>query len=82
MEYKAGNIVVARNIHNENKEFIFLMEELSMTGLDNSINHALNLSDEKYLEYSNAVKRYTMDNFSEMSVKYELIKILKTEFHS
>ena len=28
MEYKAGDIVVARNIHNENKEFIFEVDDI------------------------------------------------------
>lgn len=74
--------IVSKYCGFDNKEFIFFLEELSVNGLNNAINYVLDLSDEKYLEYSNAVKKYTIENFSEVSVRQEFVEILKREFNS
>jgi glycosyltransferase involved in cell wall biosynthesis len=62
------------------EEFIFEMDDLSPDGLNATINKVLGLDDVAYMEYSEAVKRYARDNFSQENVKKELIKIFRSEF--
>lgn len=61
------------------KDFIFEMDELSADGLHRSVNQVLDLDDQEYVNYSNAVKSYACDQYSPVEVKKELTRILKGE---
>jgi len=72
--------IVSRYCGFAHEEFIFEMQgELAPLSLSEAIDKALSLDDDTYVKYSNAVKNYTIDNFSTASVKKDLLKILKLE---
>ncbi|SOD19858.1 glycosyltransferase [Pedobacter xixiisoli] len=58
------------------KDFIFEMDELTIDCLMQNIEAVLALSDEYYLQSSNKVKNYTLENFSVASVKDSFKKIM------
>ena len=60
------------------KDFIFEMDELTMECLMLNIEEVLALSDEAYLQKSDKVKKYILDNFTVSSVKNSF-KNLMTE---
>jgi hypothetical protein len=62
-------------------DFIFEMETLSIAGLQEMIEKVLDMDDQAYIDCSNAVKEYTLENFSAAQVKQELIDILKTKLY-
>lgn len=61
------------------KDFIFEMDELSVAGLQRSVDKLLDLSDEEYVNYSHAVKNFACENYSPGKVKNVLTRILKGE---
>ncbi|QNK61058.1 hypothetical protein H7F33_10720 [Pedobacter sp. PAMC26386] len=63
----------------DKEEFIFVMEDLSVQGLNDTINRVLKMTDDTYFCYSNAVKNYAIKEFSSSEVKKELIRILEVE---
>lgn len=71
--------IVSRYCGFPREEFIFEMDELSVSGLNETIDRVLKLDDQSYLNYSNTVKAYTQEAFSVTKVKENLLKILKTE---
>lgn len=60
-------------------DFIFEMEDLSVSGLSDTIDRVLNLDDQSYLDYSQAVKSYACTEYAVPEIKMELIRILKSE---
>ncbi|SHF60957.1 glycosyltransferase [Pedobacter caeni] len=71
--------IVSKYCGFESKDFIFEIEDLSVEGLNSTINKAMQLDDTTYFEYSAAVKMYTNEHFSAPGVKSELKKILTLE---
>lgn len=71
--------VVSRYCGFPAQDFIFEIDELSVDGLHRSINRVLNLDDQEYVDYSNAVKDYACEKYSPKEVKKELTHILRQE---
>ncbi|TKC08561.1 glycosyltransferase [Pedobacter frigoris] len=61
------------------KDFIFEMEDLSASGLNDAIEKVLAMDDQQYVDCSNAVKDYACEQFASDNVKKELLRILKEE---
>ncbi|SMC72831.1 glycosyltransferase [Pedobacter nyackensis] len=61
------------------EEFIFELGDLSVSGLNETIDRALSMDNQSYLEASNAVKDYALENYSVSNVKQALLEILDAE---
>jgi glycosyltransferase involved in cell wall biosynthesis len=59
------------------EEFIFEMEELSVHGLNNTIDKVLEMDDDAYVACSDRVKAYTQANFSPAAVKKQFQSIIQ-----
>ncbi len=64
------------------EEFIFEMDEVTPSSLNATIDRVLELDDDTYTRYSRAVKQYAISNFSSLSVKSDLLEILKLELNT